>query len=285
MDIEVNGTRLWFDVDGLGLVPDGPSMRPRPTVVLVHGGPGAFDHSYLKPAFSHLTAYAQVVYLDLRSHGRSSWDPPEQWSFERCADDLRQFCDTVGITNPVVFGHSMGAPIVLLYGARHPEHPAGLVACSGYAHFDVDRLVDAARRIAGDEIADIARRDYSHQPITAAEAERIFAAFGPHVPDDQTLARCRMNLDLAPHGAALTDQLDIRDQLATIQVPTLACVGELDPITPVHASQEIIDSLAPGVAELEVLPDTGHFPWLDTPQLFWARLERFIATVDPHADD
>ena len=45
MYVAVNGTRLWFDVDGPGLVPDGPLMRSRPTVVLVHGGPGSWDHS------------------------------------------------------------------------------------------------------------------------------------------------------------------------------------------------------------------------------------------------
>ena len=45
MHIDVNGTRLWFDVDGPALVPDGPEMRPRPTVILLHGGPGSFDHT------------------------------------------------------------------------------------------------------------------------------------------------------------------------------------------------------------------------------------------------
>ena len=35
MHLEVNGTRLWFDVDGSALVPDGPEMRERPTVVLL----------------------------------------------------------------------------------------------------------------------------------------------------------------------------------------------------------------------------------------------------------
>ena len=39
MRIEVNGTRLWFDVDGSSLVPEGRAMRQRPTVVAVHGGP------------------------------------------------------------------------------------------------------------------------------------------------------------------------------------------------------------------------------------------------------
>jgi pimeloyl-ACP methyl ester carboxylesterase len=71
VQVEVNQTRLWFDVDGPALVPDGASMRPRPTVVLVHGGPGGYDHSYFEPAFSALTTRAQVVYVDLRDHGRS----------------------------------------------------------------------------------------------------------------------------------------------------------------------------------------------------------------------
>jgi hypothetical protein len=29
MHVEVNGTRLWFDVDGPSLVPDGQRMRQR----------------------------------------------------------------------------------------------------------------------------------------------------------------------------------------------------------------------------------------------------------------
>jgi pimeloyl-ACP methyl ester carboxylesterase len=48
-------------------------MRPRPTVVLVHGGPEVYDHSYFKPDFARLAEHAQVVCLDLRGHGRSAW--------------------------------------------------------------------------------------------------------------------------------------------------------------------------------------------------------------------
>jgi pimeloyl-ACP methyl ester carboxylesterase len=76
MHVELNGTRLWFDVDGAALVADGPAMRERPTVVLLHGGPGSFDHSYFKPDFARLAETAQVIYLDLRGHGRSEWGEP-----------------------------------------------------------------------------------------------------------------------------------------------------------------------------------------------------------------
>ena len=59
MHITVNGARLFFDVDGAGLVPDGPAMRQRPTLVLLHGGPGG-DHSTFKPAFDGLRDVAQL---------------------------------------------------------------------------------------------------------------------------------------------------------------------------------------------------------------------------------
>ena len=118
MKIEVNGTQLWFDVDGPRLVPDGGQMRERPTLVLVHGGPGSYDHSYFKPAFAALTDVAQVVYLDLRDHGRSAWGDPTAWSFERSADDLVAFCDALDIGQPIVLGHSMGGFVAMLSVAR-----------------------------------------------------------------------------------------------------------------------------------------------------------------------
>ena len=83
----VNGVRLYFDVDGEGLTPDGSSMREKPTVVMVHGGPGG-DHSISKPYFGQLTDLAQVVYYDHRGNGRSSGDDPNDWNLAQWCDDL-----------------------------------------------------------------------------------------------------------------------------------------------------------------------------------------------------
>ena len=73
---------------------------------------------------------------------------------------MRAFCDTLGIVRPIVFGHSMGGFVAMLYGARHPGHAAGLVLQSTHARFDLARLVEGFRRVAGDEVAELARRDY-----------------------------------------------------------------------------------------------------------------------------
>ena len=243
MQVDVNGTRLWFDVDGAALVPDGSTMSERPTVVLLHGGPGGYDHSYFKPDFTASTMHAQVVYLDLRDHGRSARHDPTDWTFEVCADDVRAFCDTIGIARPIVYGHSMGGFIAMLYAARHPDHAGALVLQSTCARFDLDRLVEGVRGVAGDDVAAIARRDYGGDPVSDDEWARVFAAFGPHVPDEQQLNRRRRNPELGAHGMELLRRFDVVDQLPRIECPTLVCVGELDSVMPVDASREIVGAL------------------------------------------
>jgi pimeloyl-ACP methyl ester carboxylesterase len=279
MHTDVNGTRLWFDVDGPAIVPDGSETRQRPTVVLVHGGPGVWDHSCFKPDFALLVEHAQVVYLDLRGHGRSDWGDTAAFSFEACADDIRVFCDRVGIAKPIVFGHSMGAPIVLLYGARHSGHAAGLIVQSGFARFDIPRLVEGFRRVAGDDVAEIARRSFGGESVSDEESGRVSAAFGPHVPDEAQRARPRKNLELNEYGMELVRRTNLVDQLSRIEAPTLVSVGELDPVTPVGAAEEIVDALPDGIAQLEVIEGAGHWAWKDAPDRFWAMIIEFIQST------
>jgi pimeloyl-ACP methyl ester carboxylesterase len=72
---------------------------------------------------------------------------------------------------------------------------------------------------------------------------------------------------------------DFVGQLRRIDCPTLVCVGELDPATPVAASREIVDALPGGTARLEVIEGAGHFPWKDAPDRYWPLLLEFVASV------
>jgi pimeloyl-ACP methyl ester carboxylesterase len=63
------------------------------------------------------------------------------------------------------------------------------------------------------------------------------------------------------------------------QSSVLVCVGELDPITPVAAAEEMAHALPEGRTQLEVITGAGHFPWNDAPELDWSTLELFLAQV------
>ena len=278
MHVEVEGTRLWFDVEGPKLVPDGREMRERPTVVLLHGGPGSFDHSYLKPDFGPLAEVVQVVYLDLPGHGRSDWGDPAEWSFELCADAVRAFCDVLGIARPVVYGHSLGGFVVLVYALRHPGHARALVLQSTYARFDLGRIVEEFRRRGGDEVAATVERVYGGDSLSVTDEEwaPCWRLFGPWVVGEEERARTVVNRELNAPGLELMREFNVLDQLAHIECPTLVCVGELDPITPVAAAREIVEALPEGHSRLEVINGAGHFTWKDAPDRYWPLLTEFV---------
>src|SRR6476659_8330186 len=119
MYVHVNGARLYVDVEGAGLVPDGPRMREKPTLLLLHGGPG-FDHALFKPAFSAVADIAQVIYYDHRGNGRSGGDDPATWNLAQWGDDVKGLCDALGIAKPIVLGHSFGGYVAQAYATRHP---------------------------------------------------------------------------------------------------------------------------------------------------------------------
>jgi pimeloyl-ACP methyl ester carboxylesterase len=275
--VDVNGTRLWFDIDGSALVPDGPEMHDRPTVLLLHGGPGGYDHSYFKPDFGRLARQAQVVFVDLRAHGRSARGEEAGWSFEVCADDLRAFCDMLGIVRPIVFGHSMGGIVAMVYAARHSGHAGALVLQSTNARFDLARVAEGFRESGGVDVARIAERVYGGGPsVTDDEWERCRVLFGPWVPGDHERARIIRNPEVRETGMEHLRRFDVLDDLARVDCPTLVCVGEIDPVTPVAAAREIVDALPEGSARLEVMEGAGHFPWRDAPDRYWPLVSDFV---------
>ncbi len=69
---------------------------------------------------------------------------------------------------------------------------------------------------------------------------------------------------------------DVVDQLVRIDCPTLVCVGELDPVTPVDAAHEIVDALPEGIGRLEVIEGAGHFPWKDVPDRYFPLIVGFV---------
>lgn len=101
-------------------------MRERPTVIALHGGPGA-DHTLFKPAFAGVAEFTQVVYLDQRGSGRSDRRGPRQWTWERWADDVVDLCDALDIADPVLVGTSSGGWVALTAAIRLPDRLAGLV--------------------------------------------------------------------------------------------------------------------------------------------------------------
>jgi pimeloyl-ACP methyl ester carboxylesterase len=283
MRVSVGDCRLYVDVEGPGLVPDGPAMRERPTIVALHGGPGA-DHTGLKPRFGELSDVAQIVYYDHRGQGRSDRSTPDRWNHDQWADDLVALCDALGIVEPVVFGVSFGAIVALHYAVRHPGHAGRLILDSGAAVADNDERLAMFGRLGGPEAVAAAVAFFDH-----ADAETLTAYFttcmplySRHTPPDAAEQRARgmphANFDVFRHWQAGEERTyDLRGSLDRITCPVLVLAGEDDPICPAAGSRAIAAEIGPERCTLEVVPDCGHAVWRDRPDVGLPAIRAFLA--------
>ena len=113
MRIQVGDVGLYFDVDGPTLDSPRDGVGERPTIVLLHTGPGG-DHSLFKDSVGpQLTEAAQFVYVDLRGHGRSDRSIPASWNLATWRDDLGGFLEALEIERPVLLGVGISAMVAL----------------------------------------------------------------------------------------------------------------------------------------------------------------------------
>jgi len=286
MHVSVNGIRLFFDVEGTKFAPDGPIMREKPTLLMLHGGPGA-DHSIYRPAYSALSDLAQIIYLDHRGNGRSDDGPREGWNLAQWGDDVRAFCDALGIVDPIVLGVSFGGMVALSYATRHPAHPAKLVLISTEAVGGSypERRVELFERFGGPEAGALARRRFlevrGHTDQASFDAWRRLAM--PHytrIPRDPDAAQRMMSRPEVsswfsrPGGES--SSFNMLADLHRIQCPTLVLGGEDDPIHPIESQADIAAALPAHRVQFERFADCRHAVVPDAPERAIAVMRDFI---------
>lgn len=284
MFADVNGTKIYFDVDGEALTPDGPTMGQKPTVIMVHGGPGA-DHSIAKPYFSQLTDIAQVVYYDHRGNGRSDLGTEDEWNLSQWGEDLKGLCDYLGIEKPIVIGTSFGGFVALSYATRYPRHAAGLALISTAAQVDFQTVFHAFERRGGREIRQIAEDYWTHPTDEGRELYKArcvpFYSYKESVPPDW-MSRVLWRNETAlwfngpnnEHG-----RFDFRSELGKITCPVLVLAGEEDPITPPEFSDVIIERLREDQVTYAKFDKCGHGVVGDRPDEALQFLRDFVRDV------
>lgn len=282
MQIEINGQSLFFDVVSAGLSPAGPRMRSKPALVVLHGGPG-FDHANMRPEFDVFGDVAQVIYLDHRGNGRSHPSDPSTWTLDQWADDLRAFCDALGIIKPVIFGQSFGGMVAQAYAIRHSGHAGGIIFSSTAARMNLPAILDAFARLGGDSARDIAERFWTRGDDAAiADYMRVCMPLyntRPRAGGEVAAQRVIRRMEVFRHFS-LPDRemwrMDFRKGLADVSVPALVLSGDRDPVTPPVCSQEIFDALPGGAKALHVFEKTGHGAYRDAPELVFPVVRAFV---------
>jgi proline iminopeptidase len=277
MRVQVGDVRLFFDVQGAKLRPKGPWLDERPTVVIVHTGPGVDHLPYKNHVGPALAAVAQVVYVDLRGHGRSDAGAPDDWNTEVWSSDLRALFERLAIERPVLLGAGWGAYTALRLAARWPDAVSKLILSNPNARFVTQRSVAAFDELAGPEAGEAAFRFFS-EPTDQTLGTYLRVAFpyvmGPGAATD-ALVRPEWHFELAVHWSRTEMRtIDLRGQLGAIEAPALVVAGDIDPQYPRASIEEVVDGLQD--VRVQWYPGARHSVWRDAPESL-ALIRDFVA--------
>ncbi len=175
----VRDTRIYFDVEGSGLVPDGPNMRERPVAMVIHGGPGS-DHSGFKPGFTPLAARLQLVYFDHRGQGRSDRGDPATYTLDENVEDMEALRRHLGLGPVVSIGTSYGGMVAMAHAARYPASVSHLVLIVTAAHAGFIQRARAIIRERGTaEQQAVCEKLWAGETWSVEEMRHFYAVMGP----------------------------------------------------------------------------------------------------------
>jgi proline iminopeptidase len=285
----LRGTRIYFDIEGAGLVPDGSVMRERPVAMIAHGGPGG-DHSGFKPAMSPLAELMQLIYFDHRGQGRSGLADqqadPTRFSLDENVADMEALRNHLGLRQVVSIGTSYGGMVAMAHAARHPDAVSHLILIVTAAHGGFvsraqeilyERGTSEQKRVGETLWAGAFRsaeelREYHELmgPLYARRYDPVAARAGHartiHTPEP-------INRAFGPGG--FLRHFDLRPELPRITAPTLIIAGRHDWICPVEFSEEL-HGLIPG-SELIVFEESSHSVRVDAREAMLRAISDFVS--------
>lgn len=286
MRVSVGDVRLWFDVSGPSVVPDGAAVIERPTLVAVHGGPGA-DHVNLKDTLEPLADHFQILFYDQRGHGRSDHSTSEFWNQRTWATDLKSLCDAVGLRRPVVLGSSFGGRVALTYAGLFPGHARGIILANASGGGADNQLsIEIFRRLGGAEAAAAAERDFAENSAESrAEFRRVCGPLYSSKPwsaeelqqqRDRSIQTPDVNLHFFRDEAPRFSPWSLLDRVTS---PVLLLAGEDDPVCPLAVVEELARRLPADTTNLVRLPGARHAVFRDRPDLAFPAIKEFIRQI------
>lgn len=288
MFADLRDTKIYFDIEGAGLVPDGDCMRERPAAMVIHGGPGG-DHSGFKPTFSALTDRMQLVYFDHRGQGRSGLADPSadasRFTLDENVEDMEALRRHLGLGPVVSIGTSYGGMVAMAHAARYPDAVSQLILIVTASHGGFIPRAEAIVRERGS-----AEQQRACETLWAGgfrsreELRHYYAVMAPlyarrHDPSAAAAGGARaihtpepINRAFGPEG--FLRRFDLRPELGRITAPTLILAGRHDWICPVEFSEEI-HQLIQG-SDLRVFEHSSHSIRSDEPEALLDAIRGFL---------
>jgi proline iminopeptidase len=250
-------------------------------LIAINGGPG-LTSSYMWDLEQLGGDDCAVVTYDQRGVGKSGEpvnpDSLDSYTLLKYAEDLEAVRQAIGVGRVHLMGHSFGGIVAMQYAVSYPEHVASLIFFgSGPPTWEG---IETSQRNFSDRLVSLIQKEVIPPP-----EEWEDNGIDPLLPayfSDPTFTFPEGARGAAPEFDQMVsdltypnlDGMDLRDELALLQLPVLLMFGEDDPFG-VQMAEAVGDALENADVDFVVIDDCGHF-WHECPDAFYPRVEVFL---------
>jgi pimeloyl-ACP methyl ester carboxylesterase len=219
--------------------------------------------------FEELSKHFTVISFDQRGYGKSD-RPLEKYSLDLWTDDTSGLLDALGVSRAHVFGTSVGGVLALKFAAKYPEKTISCVADVPIAKPDYLRRVMFGnwRKLAqligiGELYADIILTyNVGAKILESNDGEKIrrsLVELLSGIPVETVVQVC-----------TVMENLDLREDLPKIKVPTLVMCTEGDIVSPMDMEGSgmggrKVAEMVPN-ATLKIWKGIGHADLIEIPK-------------------
>lgn len=224
------------------------------------------EHSWEDPALARflrrLASFTRLIMFDKRGTGLSDRAPDERPGLlEERVNDIATLMDTVGSERAAMMGLSETGAVALLFAATYPERTRAVVAYGTFAGGgDTSRAYPWEPDEEQDEWLEKLEETWGRGMLYLED-------FAGSVRDDKhyqewfaKLERLAVSPGAAVALARMVMQINVRDILPTIRVPTLVLHKRDDQVVPIEDGKYIADHI--DGAKFVELPGADHWPWI-----------------------
>ncbi len=267
--IDVEGTIIHAHVAGEG-----------PDLVLIHGA-GGNVRDFTFDLVGRLSERYRVITFDRPGLGHSdrlpgkggAWNPAFESPQEQAAT-LQKAADLIGVTNPIVLGHSYGGTVALSWALSRPGDTAAVVLAGAVSEpwpGDLGWFYTVLGSRAGGAllvppVTAFLSKDYVQNSIAGIFGPQpVPKGYAKHVGAELSVRRATIRANAQQVNGLRPFVVKMQKQYGRLKMPIELIHGDADTTVPPHIHAQVFTAEVP-TARLQMLPGVGHMPHHADPQ-------------------
>lgn len=290
MKAKIRNTEIYFDVMGMHIEPKKNTLKEKPVLFLIHGGPGG-NHFHFKYDSIKLQDCAQLIFIDQRGCGLSKKDKQKNYTLENNIEDIEALRKYLGLNKINVLGVSYGGMVAQGYAIRYQKNLESLILVSTAPSYNfLETAKNNLKKIGTKQQISICEEFlWNGRFKNNREVDRYFKIMDPLYIYTKKKKRKRLatnktelshiqnilSFDVLNVGfKTFLRNFNFISQLKKIKCPTLIMSGEQDWVCMPEHAKVIADNISD--SNLKIFKNCGHALTTDANDQYIKLIKKFL---------